>query len=297
MWAVLAAVGSCLFVLPAHGQLNTVRAPAANKPQEKTIGPFAGTVRDPAGKPAGGVKIILLTMDWQHTNADATSDANGRFQINKKVNRDAYLDHFWPSLWFAHDEQGRIGGYVQRVGRGRNPSVDPMNVEIKLNDVKDCQGRLVDAAGQPIAKATIQPQGWQSSEEMYHQQVVFPTEWRKKLTANTDSDGRFTLHDMPTPGTIGVKICAEGFGEPLASWPLEKSPTLTLARVGAVKVSAICEKDPKAADGIKLRLSLDYGWGPYSPREDVCASSITPKARRDRTDHSALKTFRRGDTA
>ena len=144
---------------------------------------------------------------------------------------------------------------------------------MKLPEAKDCQGRLVDDAGRPIAKATICPQTCfgENAEERYQQQILFPDAWQNELAAATDAEGRFVLRKMPMGDRLNVRIQAPGFGKPLATLPLGRPATVKLARVGCVHGAIAGAKDPKAVDRIKLQLFTDVMPG-FSPRETAVRS-------------------------
>lgn len=243
-----------IFVLPAFGQ---------EKGDDKTIGPFEGRVVDVAGKPVAGAAVWLIggTYDDPQIVVETTSDKEGRFKIAKQPRKTSTpSERTISAMLAARDSTGRIGGAYNYY---RNPFGDLAAKEfrIKLQNLKDCQGRLVDAAGQPVAKAIVEPSEWTtypSREEPNQQIVYFPTSLRKKMTTETGPDGRFSFHNLPAVGNLGVKIRAEGFGEPRAGWKVEKSPTIQLGRVGSVQGSLACRRDPKAAAGVKLELEVDH---------------------------------------
>ncbi len=258
----------------AEGQVSLVPVQGpqrAAEKTEKTVGPFTGTVLDAAGKPVTGVKVLLLSFEGRddvRIVAETASDEKGRFQIAKQK-WDDLAGH--PRPWFltARDAKGRMGGQLHHYNRPAQGAAAQQfeNLEIRLQEVNDCQGRLVDSAGQPISKATIRPTSWsqQHTEEMYSVNIIFPAQWGSDLAAQSDADGHFTLRNVPIEGRISAKVRAEGFGEPWANWNLDKPANLKLNRVGAIRGAVTCEKDPKTVAGLKLRL-LGGGMRTYSSR-------------------------------
>jgi protocatechuate 3,4-dioxygenase beta subunit len=137
-----------------------------------------------------------------------------------------------------------------------------------LQDVKDCQGRLTDSAGQPIAGAKIRPTTWScdwNREEQVQYIVFLPARLAKQWTTETGADGRFTIHNVPTTGSLSTKLSADGFGEPRVGWKLDRPATLQLGRVGRIQGTVVCRHDPKAVAEIKLKLETDFS---SQPRED-----------------------------
>ncbi len=131
-------------------------------------------------------------------------------------------------------------------------------MQIKLQEVKDCPGRLIDTAGRPIVQAKIRPVSWMYTRrgENFHQELIFLHEQLSdELTAETADDGSFNLHNVPVIGRISVKVLAKGFGEPLVIWNVEKPVVVQLGRAGNIRGSITCLQDPDAAADIKLALN------------------------------------------
>ncbi len=105
---ILPAFG--LFARPVLGQFHAApvapRAATAEKPEEKTIGPFNGTVVDPNGKPAAGAKVLMLIVDAMPMEArvlaETVSDSKGQFRIGQqKQTLDSSTGRARPQLWVA----------------------------------------------------------------------------------------------------------------------------------------------------------------------------------------------------
>ncbi|MGD0518901.1 MAG: carboxypeptidase regulatory-like domain-containing protein [Thermoguttaceae bacterium] len=239
-------------VYPAFGQDK-----AAEK-AEKTVGPFLGTVVDSAEKPVAGAKVWLQGgrsyPDGLQVLAQTTSDEKGRFQL-EKVKYENPPNRGVGITFLARDAKGRMGG---SHSIGQTPlNAQSKEMQIKLQEVKDCQGRLIDASGQPIAKAKIRPTAWDyiRRDGNFRQEIFFiHTDLGNELAAETGADGSFTLRNVPAIGRINAKISAKGFGEPYAMWNVQKPPTFQIAPVGAVRGAVTCSKDNGAAAGVKLRL-------------------------------------------
>jgi protocatechuate 3,4-dioxygenase beta subunit len=249
--AVLVLVILGAVVLPARGQEKA----AEKAKKETTVGPFAGTVVDPAGKPVAGATVYLLKRKDEDTHIvrQIIADKQGRFRFDAiKVGDSAEEQTAFAVV--ARDDQRRIGGQIQHFRR--EPGASTPDYQIQLLEPKDYRSRLTTTAGQPIARATVRPIGWSqvNNEVGYYRHVSFPVEWEKDYAAETASDGTFTIRGVPATGMISLAIQAEGFGKAWANLNLEKSLTVRLARPGKVHGSVTCEKDPKAAAGIKIRI-------------------------------------------
>ena len=93
------------------------------------VGPVSGVVVDPAGKPAAGAKVWLVSVDVYffhapQTLAEATTDEKGKFQLPavkwKRSNPNAP-----PPMLAARDAQGRLGAAeldMSLYSRGTVPS-------------------------------------------------------------------------------------------------------------------------------------------------------------------------------
>jgi protocatechuate 3,4-dioxygenase beta subunit len=245
-------------ILPSYGQ------DKAAEGAEKSVGPFSGTVVDSAGKPVGAAKVWLQggsLPDTIRVLAQTVTDEKGRFQF-EKLKYEIPSERGTPVIFLARDATGRIGGGY-RFGQGPE-NTQSKEIQIKLQEVKDCRGRLIDASGQPIAKAKIRPMFWSyehREERNIGQELFFiHTDLGNELAVETDADGVFTLGNIPVKGRINVQISAKGFGQPIAMWKVEKPATLQLASAGAIQGSVTCPKDPGATAAVKLRLQQKFDY-------------------------------------
>jgi hypothetical protein len=218
------------------------------------VGPVSGVVVDPTGKPVAGAKVWLVGADMflfdaPKTFAEATTDEKGQFTI-PPVRVHSGLASYPPTLT-ARDAQGRIGAgnvmmqYVQGV------ALSQVQVKVALMTGKECPGRMIDAAGKPIAKAAVMPLFRVSDDSSPGgSMVVLPAELQKELTVETDADGRFRFKHFPASGMLYTRIRAGEFGEPLAMMNFGKPVTVRLSRPGALHLTATCPKDPKAVAGL-----------------------------------------------
>ena len=253
-WLILAMTMIAGFlVLPAIGQ------DKAAEPAEKSVGPFSGTVVDAGGKPVAGAKVWLQggsLPDSIRVLAQTVTDEKGRFQF-EKVKYEIPSERGMPFIFLARDSAGRIGG-ADRFRQGPD-NAQSKELQLKLQEVKDCRGRLdgrfrqTDRQGENSAHG-IGPTSIARKETSAKILFFIHADLGNELAAETDADGDFTLRNMPVMGRINVQITAKGFGEPIAMWKVEKPVILQLAPVGTVQGSVICSKDPGATAAVKLRL-------------------------------------------
>ena len=234
------------------GAMSTVAALPAAQQETKT----SGTVVDPAGSPVGGCTVWLIEAGYSR-RTDATvvgqtvTDAQGRFAFppQKAADPQRRAGHYV----VARDAKGRIG-WPQRSPRG---SVEPsaagsdksQELQVRLVDVQDYRGRVLDDSGRPIAKATIRLMYVSSIEypKPITELAFFPAEVGKGMGGETAADGSFVLHGVPARGTVSAEITAAGFGSPGASWGLSKPVTIRLQPApGSIVGSFVCPADPAA---------------------------------------------------
>ncbi len=236
-----------------------------NATKKHLVGPFRGTVVDAAGKPVAGATVWLIggVQDDPQIVAKTTSDKKGQFHIAKQpwTMPASPPGHALPTMLAARDSSGRIGGSMY-YGNQRLPNdVSPKEFRIKLQNVKDCHGRLTDRSGQPIAGAKIRPTMWScdwDAEERVQHLIFLPSRLAKEMATETGADGRFTLRSLPTIGHLSANVSTEGFGKPMAIWSLDRPATFQLGRVGGIRGSLACPPDPKAVAKIKLTLQTDF---------------------------------------
>ncbi len=241
-------------------------SPTADKASGKEMpaaGPFAGVVVEMGGNPAPGATVWLLNRGEPGeavTVAETTCDNKGRFRI-ARLKSHGSAGHASFFVWTARDSKGRIGGQVRSYREfepgAAAPADSNRDVRIVLQNVRDYHGHLLDAAGKPIAKASIRlrscwnvpsPQGYSGS------MLVFPPKLNDELATKSGGGGSFTLRWLPLRGWARTAVRAEGFGKPEVRLNLEQSATVRLSRSGTIRGTAVCPENPKAAAGVHLVL-------------------------------------------
>ena len=146
-------------------------------------------------------------------------------------------------------------------------------MRIRLQEVKEYRGRLVDASANR-SQSSRPPTSWAQTrgEDSDYSNVFFPVEWEKELTAETGPDGSFTIRDFPVGGALFVSMRAEGYGRLRAELNAEKPATIALARPGTLRGSVTCDRNTGAAAGIKIRI---YASSARTRRDESSAQTDT----------------------
>jgi hypothetical protein len=142
------------------------------------------------------------------------------------LTKDKVLDpnHRPPQL-LARDVRGRLGWSQSFYER----TFADQRLRIKLLDVGDGRGRVVDAAGAPIAKArlTLLFLTRDAAPGAYGETTNLTPELAKDYGAETGADGFFTIGKLPTQASIMANVSAPGFGMPRVKWDCANPPTDT----------------------------------------------------------------------
>lgn len=228
-------------------------------PDTRSYGPISGTVVDWWGRPVADAEVSLLGGPEDRDPVELqrlTTDSAGSYHID-----------LWEYLWsppdgtesreptiVAIDRHGRVGGtsacrYHARSG--------PHEVRIRLQEITEYRGRLVDGRGAPIVGAQVRANGWRagSAWSMCWDYFDFPAQFAKRLVAKTGDQGYFILPDLPVHGHLQASIAAEGFGRASAIFRLAESTTIRMERPGGIDGTLVTANDTGVLDGILLTLT------------------------------------------
>jgi len=131
-----------------------------------------GRVVDEAGAPIAGATVETLSND--NVRAEATADANGRFSVAVPPGPYVYVSA-------AHPDYGLQWTDYQWTGWRHNDAIPEGPITLTLRRGHVLRGRLVDAAGAPVAN---------------HRLIMIPAyigSGPATLTARTDARGRFAF--------------------------------------------------------------------------------------------------------
>lgn len=178
----------------------------------------AGVVVDDTGKPLAGFKVaasrtrkIAPGTEVQSSSGDeaTTTDAAGRFRLGG-------LEGAAVTVTAWGEGHARVSQPDVAVGTSE--------LVLQLGRSGAVRGKLLDAAGSPIAGSTVRVE---SAAEMRILRGILPA----RREAKTDANGAFELKDVE-PGTW--RVLAEGSHRPVRSEPLQLTPAQTLEGVQLV---------------------------------------------------------------
>ena len=239
---------------------------------------LTGTVRDAKGRPVADARVDIATaapkvgpaMFCPSCYLDCAkwtkTDADGKFVIAKLS----------PSLKFrllatAPDMLSAMTKLVDPATENPAITLDP--IPAGLPPDRTLSGRVVDAAGRPIAGALISPEGAETRERRWWGLVegVRPTV--------SDTDGRF-LMILEKPGTVTLvgRVLKAGKPRPGVTMSLFRSPAVTPNRHGSKPFAEVKTDDLgryavpglAAGDGYFFKVhpgdtSDDSGWSHQFP--------------------------------
>ena len=193
-----------------------------------------GTVLDPEGKPLAGVSVTALSFDKDGTPLLAPvvkTDAAGRYTIQAEMKsffvdsvraalkadaKDVFMVVLVHAPGYAIAQQIIKAGIVQQDGA--NPAPTPPTNELKLARGFSVTRRVVDEKGKPLVGVTVrasevQLAGKKTSDpegEIWLEALHEKSPLRRDLQVVTDTDGLFTLHDIPA-GQLRLSVTAPTF--------------------------------------------------------------------------------------
>lgn len=223
--------------------------------EEVPAGAMAGRVVGRVGNPAVGATVWLVGGPYEEDPtavAKTATDARGRFVFPEARSRHIRPKARRPNA-FARDAEGRIGWET-------NPWTWPLptprrDLKIQLVDVQDAHGRIVDAAGRPIADAKVKTSLLTSGsrDDPTRQTIGLFAELVDEASAETAADGSFVLRGVPVGGDITATVQAAGFGSPRVVWDLALRVTIRLDRTGSIRGS-LAGPAGAALGGVRLYL-------------------------------------------
>ena len=203
----------------------------------------AGTVTDDAGKPLGGVEVLLRDSSDPPKDRFTQTDAAGRFK-------------------FVVMETGE--GTVAVAAKGFSPQSAAVTFEselkplsLKLEAAKAFHGRVVDEAGKPIARATVTLASWK--------ELAFP-KWHDL----TDAKGRFSWDSAPADGAV-YSITAQGYQpEQSTASPGDDEVIFTLKGVPGITGTVVDAETKAPIKQFQVIIGRSYGqdsvnWDRFNP--------------------------------
>ena len=247
----------------------------------------------PDGKPAGGVAVWVY--DWQFQRVRVTTEPSwfsGRTDSSGEV-RVPYRNALpmRGSHVLARDAAGRVGSADFRF-HGRNEAT-ASTIRVRLFDVVDRAGRVVDAAGKPIAGAAVRVI---SAHEPYNpeshttQHRIWPPKELGWWMTVTDADGRFALKRVPAGHQLSFTIQPKGAGEfeyfigsdgELSVTHLQPGRVrvaangVELTKLGNVSVTIRSAESPGPKPTPGVNPSRNY-WGVFDGKAELTIPDVAP---------------------
>jgi protocatechuate 3,4-dioxygenase beta subunit len=231
---------SLIGLIPLIGLSAVLATPAAAAPLAVSV---SGKVLDPHGRPAAGATVYVSASDatnWpggtEAVVRQATAGADGAFRLEMPT----------PSEHWTVTVAALKAGYgpgLRAVWRG-TPAT---GLALVLTEANSIAGRVVDAAGAPIAGARVKP-GWIIDSEgdggsQIPEAALAP--------ATTDAQGKFRLAPLPAHCRLDLSVEHPGYALPLGASDRvrtgEAEVTISLVPAGAIAGRLVCDDGRPAA--------------------------------------------------
>lgn len=218
----------------AVGQVKATAATITESADSDAV--IAGTVSDANARPMAGATVWLLGGKWGDElltrRAETITDEQGRFSFRQFMADDLFKrtsDQQFPTI-IVRDKSRRLGW----ISNFQAPVAK--KIKVKLHEVADLRGQLVDLSGRPIAGAVIRPQSVNALklQDDGFEGTSLARELAEEWETTTTDDGRFMLSHVPLDGSLTARIRAAGFGNPLVDWNLGKDVALRLGLAGSI---------------------------------------------------------------
>ncbi|MEJ7636744.1 MAG: carboxypeptidase-like regulatory domain-containing protein [Singulisphaera sp.] len=198
----------------------------------------AGRVVDHTGAGVASAKVWVVggSRDEPEAVAEATTDGQGAFSF--------------PGFWEGQARKGppqEDHALLQCDGPGRRrpdrlvdlcvPREHGVNQDW-LVETGEAGGRVVDAAGKPVAGAEVIPAVFSRShaKRSSADYVRLIPGLARPLAATTAEDGSFMLRRIPKGCEVQATVSTRGFGAPRVSWDSTKPVTIALeGRLGSIE--------------------------------------------------------------
>ncbi len=231
-------------------------------------GSVTGVVTDPQGKPVAGAFLRVTGLSARETR-DATTDAKGRYTLDDVFAGPA-----------GHEVVVRAEGFAPRAVAFKPGTVAaPAVADVKLQAGHRVRGRVVDAAGKPLANASVEFSGGLSLHGFGNY-------------GTTDGEGRFRFTSLPAAAPFGFsKAGFSAIDERTLPLDGEAEVVVTMRPAGVVAGTAL-----DAATGKPIpRFTVSLAFSPDHQKGDpICRLSETDAAPGQAFD-SARGEFRSAD--
>jgi hypothetical protein len=251
------------------------------KPRPKIV----GTVTDPDGKPAPGLRLFTFP-NWGMPDAQPTTDADGKYEMPWEPQRYGGEQDF---ILVASDPD-------RNLAATEDIDEETRTLDLRLEPGLAMTGRVEDADNRPLTNASIRVIMW--SARMGSDFGVQP---------KTDSEGNFKIAGLPVGRRYQVSASAEGYGSVSAQVQESEDETAVELPVFALRVAdrdvagQVVDEEEKPVAGVYVSTYGD-GQPNTNMRTDnegrfaikVCEGTVRLHASHQNTYSSA--TAEAGDT-
>ena len=249
----LAAVASSTLASADEG-------PASNQPRPQPARPalVSGVALDAGGRPIAGATAWLVTGEQNGFDPPLTAaaDDSGRFEFPEVDERSLTGTGRRTATVIVRDKEGRIGWYQLPYNVSQR-----WRCEVRLREVADLHGQIVDADGQPIAAAHLvcesfaEPRAVDRPKSFTSFADLFP-----KLTSDyevrSNADGTFALPRIPRGVIVNCRLSAAGMEEVRIALEAGEPTVVRLGKPGSIAgaLEFPAEAEPKDTN-VRLRIS------------------------------------------
>ncbi|HEX2951757.1 MAG TPA: carboxypeptidase-like regulatory domain-containing protein [Armatimonadota bacterium] len=216
--------------------------------------PVSGIVTGPDGKLVVNARVILTDTILGGEQALRTNNT-GAFAAD--VTFDATEKYSWRITVFAPG--------CALYGGALNPGEN----SIQLQNAGTFTGQVVDENGKPVAGAAVTPRYVMATPQQESRHIWIPDTLKDTFTVKTDTEGIFTLPNLPMEGQAYLELSDPRFVRVNARMAygkdIPKNPPLQ-ARPGATLLGKAYYEDGKPASGIKVSANIidhQYSNGGY----------------------------------
>jgi RNA polymerase sigma factor (sigma-70 family) len=152
-----------------------------------------GQVTDEDGVPVSGVTVGTTRDRCMWNSVQAKTDSEGRYELNNVDVQHGLV------LWAVDNTHAP---YVEDVNN--SPLPDKMLKNIRLADSVPLHGKIVDKEGNPVSGVSVSLREYKGVSGI---SVGEPNQW-----ITSDSQGRFTIRNVPPEGKVILEVYADFIG-------------------------------------------------------------------------------------
>lgn len=256
-------------LIPGRLQLSVGQEVSGLRFQLQPGGSISGLVLEETGETTlAGVKVsvIPLKVDGSPDPQETTTDASGRFSVGG-LEIGGYL------ITASTDHYSMDGTDFEENCVAIN-QITSVTTNIRLKPNIGITGRVVDAAGSPIAGATVEigiyrtevlPRGFDYDlYEVYGYSrfsSMIEQDSIAKYLAEADASGHFSFDDLPSQESIGLQVSASGYStaSEYVNPSKERHVEIVLYQGGTMQGRVYLDSELVADATVTIHQERDYG--------------------------------------